>query len=94
MTLDPNSQPCRIPGVQLHSLADGRLLIRHPRGRGVRILDRRVVSASIDAGGAVDALIDAAGGRHVHDFYLDCSGFRALLISEVWAFRRSIFRTI
>jgi len=36
MTLDPNSRPCRIAGVQIHSLADGRLLIRHPRDTSVR----------------------------------------------------------
>jgi len=49
---------------------------------GVTWLDRMIAQASLRADGAIDALQCTDGTRVQADLYLDCSGFRGLLIEE------------
>jgi tryptophan halogenase len=49
---------------------------------GVTWLDRTIAHASLHADGAIDALHCTDGTRVQADLYLDCSGFRGLLIEE------------
>lgn len=51
--------------------------------RGVRRIVGRIEAAAIDTDeGAIDALILADGRRIDADFFVDCSGFRAVLIEQ------------
>jgi tryptophan halogenase len=49
---------------------------------GVTWLDRTIDGASLRADGAIDVLHCTDGSRVQADLYLDCSGFRGLLIEE------------
>lgn len=49
---------------------------------GVRWLDRTIAGASLRGDGAIDALHCTDGSQVQADLYLDCSGFRGLLIEE------------
>ncbi|MHB8813907.1 MAG: tryptophan halogenase family protein [Steroidobacteraceae bacterium] len=51
--------------------------------RGVTRLERTVVSATQRADGCLDELVFADGGRLSADLYIDCSGFRGVLIEQV-----------
>jgi tryptophan halogenase len=51
--------------------------------RGVTRVERTVVTATQRADGFIDELVFADGGRLGADLYLDCSGFRGVLIEQV-----------
>jgi len=51
--------------------------------RGVQRLERTVVDATRHADGRIDELVFADGDRLQADLYIDCSGFRGLLIEGV-----------
>jgi tryptophan 7-halogenase len=51
--------------------------------RGVTRLERTVVTATQRADGFIDELVFADGGRLSADLYIDCSGFRGVLIEQV-----------
>ncbi|WP_037470716.1 tryptophan halogenase family protein [Shewanella waksmanii] len=60
----------------------GRYLKRIGTGRGVKHVDDKVVEVVGDNKGNIDRLI-LAGGEHVYgDFFVDCSGFKGLLIQQ------------
>ncbi|HZF15439.1 MAG TPA: tryptophan halogenase family protein [Steroidobacteraceae bacterium] len=65
---------------------DATLVARYLRGYaehlGVVRLERKVVGATRRADGFIDELIFENGGRHAADLYIDCSGFRGLLIED------------
>ncbi|APG63581.1 tryptophan halogenase [Sphingorhabdus lutea] len=60
----------------------GQFLKKLALDRGVRHLDRKINSASLNTMGEIDAIIDEDGGEYRADFFIDCSGFRALLIQK------------
>jgi tryptophan halogenase len=49
---------------------------------GVARLERKVVAAPLDERGLVDRLVFDGGGELKADLYIDCSGFRGLLIEQ------------
>ncbi len=57
-------------------------LRRIAEGLGVVRLDRKVADASLDAAGNIGGLILDDGERLAADLYIDCSGFRGLLIEQ------------
>ena len=57
-----------------------RYLRAYAERLGVRRLERSVVSATLQANGHIDELIFKEGDKLKADFYIDCSGFRGLLI--------------
>jgi len=59
-----------------------RYLRAYAERLGVRRLERTVSGAVQRADGAIDALVFADGGRLAADLFIDCSGFRGLLIEE------------
>ncbi len=65
---------------------DAALVARYLRGfaehLGVVRLERKVVAATQRADGFIDELVFESGERLRADFYIDCSGFRGLLIEE------------
>ena len=65
---------------------DATLVARYLRGYaehlGVERLERKVVGATQRDDGFIDELIFENGGRLQADLYIDCSGFRGLLIEE------------
>lgn len=66
---------------------DAHLYARYLRGfsepRGVRRTEGKVVKVELNPGsGAIDAVLMDSGERIEGDLFLDCSGFRALLIGE------------
>lgn len=73
-------------GVAFALHFDAGLVAQYLRGHaeraGVMRLDRRIRTAEIGEDGNITALIDDAGDRLSADFYIDCSGFRGLLIEQ------------
>jgi len=67
------------------------------RRSGVHLLDAEIVEARTDPRGTrIEGLLDTAGTVHAFDFYVDCSGFRALLLehalgSDFVSYERSLF---
>jgi tryptophan halogenase len=65
---------------------DAGLVAKYLRGysekRGVALLARTVASATQRADGFIDELVFADGTRLQADLYIDCSGFRGLLIEQ------------
>lgn len=77
----PN-QPFR-PAYALHFDATlyARLLRDYAEARGVRRIERNVTDVAVRGeDGFIDALVLEDGEKIVADFYVDCSGFRGLLI--------------
>ena len=61
----------------------GRYLRRYAEGRGVRRTEGRVVDVQLDAASGNISEIRLASGEAIRgDLFIDCSGFRALLIGE------------
>ncbi|NIJ19067.1 tryptophan halogenase [Sphingomonas naasensis] len=65
------------------ALLYARFLRNYCEQRGVRRIEGRVVDAALDGeSGRIAAVITADGERHAADLFIDCSGFRGLLIEE------------
>ncbi len=54
----------------------------HSEKAGVVRLDRRISGANVSTDGMIDGLVCEDGEELKADFYIDCSGFRGLLIEE------------
>lgn len=78
----------RTPGGLVHAFhfdagRYARFLRRHAESHGVRRVEGRITHVERDGeGGDVGGVVLADGNRHTADLYLDCSGFRGLLIEE------------
>ena len=59
-----------------------RYLRRLAEARGVQRLEGRITHATRTAGGDVQAVVLEGGAPVAGDFFVDCSGFRGLLIEE------------
>ena len=60
-----------------------RFLRTYAEGRGVHRIEGEVLDARINPTGRVDSLVLRDGRSVGGDFFIDCSGFRALLIAKV-----------
>lgn len=60
----------------------GAMLRRHAMARGVQHLERHVAGTELAENGAIAALRCADGEKISGDFFVDCSGFRSLLIGQ------------
>jgi tryptophan halogenase len=82
---DPRS-PGMAAGLRYAYHFDAALVARYLEAYatrlGVRHLARTITGATRRSDGTVDELVAADGSRIAADFYLDCSGFRALLIEQ------------
>lgn len=54
----------------------------HSEKAGVRRLDRKIRGAEVDEAGMIARLLCEGGEQLEADFYIDCSGFRGLLVEE------------
>lgn len=61
----------------------GQYLKKRALSLGVNWIDAEVVDAALDEHGKITHLITATGRNVEGDFFLDCSGFRSLLMGEV-----------
>src|SRR6185312_1347443 len=59
-----------------------RFLRTYAEGRQVRRIEGEVVDVKLNPGGRVDSLLLRDGRAVSGDFFIDCSGFRALLIEK------------
>jgi len=65
------------------ALLYARFLRAYAEKRGVRRIEGRVVDTALDGeSGRIAAVVTADGERHAADLFVDCSGFRGLLIEE------------
>lgn len=53
--------------------------------RGIILIDEIIDDVILDENGYVSSLIDSKGERHVHDFFIDCSGFRRVISDKLGA---------
>ena len=60
----------------------GQVLKRVATARGVEWIDARIADVEIDGDGAVSALLSDDGQRLTADFFVDASGFGALIIEK------------
>ncbi|GAA3272244.1 hypothetical protein GCM10020258_48190 [Sphingomonas yabuuchiae] len=61
------------------------LLRRHAEAAGVVRVEGRIASVARETGGRVDHVVLDGGQAHAGDLFIDCTGFRALLIGETLA---------
>ena len=61
------------------------LLRRHAEAAGVVRIEGRIASVTRDASGRIDHVVLEGGEAHSGDLFMDCTGFRALLIGEMLA---------
>ncbi len=61
------------------------LLRRHAEAAGVVRIEGRIASVTRDASGRIDHVVLEGGEAHSGDLFIDCTGFRALLIGETLA---------
>jgi tryptophan halogenase len=66
---------------------DNRRFVRYLQNQadraGIQRLDREIVDAELSGNGEeIACLVDSEGGRHAYDLYVDCSGFRSLLLEQ------------
>jgi tryptophan halogenase len=82
---DPRA-PGPLAGLRQALHFDAALVARFLRGhaerRGVKRLEREVAAAVLREEGFIDALALKGGGELKADLYIDCSGFRGLLIEQ------------
>jgi len=83
--LKDSSSPLRQLSYAYHLDAGlyARFLRSYAEGRGVRRLEGEVVDVSVSPTGLVQWLYLGDGRSIAADFFIDCSGFRSLLIGEV-----------
>ncbi|GGL21483.1 tryptophan halogenase family protein [Caulobacter rhizosphaerae] len=80
----------RVPGplaglrqaLHFDAVLVARFLRDHAERRGVRRLEREVAEAKLRDDGFIEALALKGGGELAADLYIDCSGFRGLLIEQ------------
>ena len=60
----------------------GRLLASHAKSLGVRHLEGRITGVDLAADGSIAGVTSAEHGPLTADFYIDCTGFAALLIGK------------
>jgi len=61
------------------------LLRRHAESAGVARVEGRIASVTHDRAGWIDHVVLDGGEVHAGDLFIDCSGFRSLLIGETLA---------
>lgn len=66
----------------LDAVLYARFLRTYAENRGVRRIEGRVVDVMVDGGGLVDSVRLADGRSIGGDFFIDCSGFEALVIGK------------
>ena len=69
-------------GYHLDATLYARFLRNYAEGRGVRRIEGEVVDARIGSNGLLDSLYLRDGRSIGADFFIDCSGFRSLLIAS------------
>ena len=71
-------------GYHLDNRRFVRYLTEKAKERGIEILDLEIVDASLAADGeTIDYVVSSDGLKLSYDFYVDCTGFRSLLIEKV-----------
>ncbi len=79
-------------GYHFDAALIGQFLRGKALARGVRHLERHVTQASVNGQGRIDAVHTREGERFEADFFVDCSGFAALLIEKALGTRYCSFK--
>ena len=67
----------------LDAILYGHFLRNYAQGHGVRRIEGEVVDGRVDSRGRIDSLYLRDGRSIGGDFFIDCSGFRSLLLAKV-----------
>ena len=67
----------------LDAILYGHFLRNYAQGHGVRRIEGEVVDARVDSRGRIESLYLRDGRSIGGDFFIDCSGFRSLLLAKV-----------
>ena len=65
----------------------GEYLGELARERGVKHLEARIVDANLDADGRITAVVDDGGRTLEADYFVDCTGFRSMLLQQTLGVR-------
>jgi tryptophan halogenase len=88
-----------LPHSYAYHLDNKRLsnfLKRKAKERGIEILDTKIEAAEVDEKGHIDHMVNDQGETFAFDFYVDCSGFRSILLGKTLqtpfeSFKSSLF---
>ena len=83
-SLQDSSALCQLSyAYHLDAILYGHFLRNYAKGHGVRHIEGEVVDARLDPRGRIDSLYLRDGRSIGADFFIDCSGFRSLLLAKV-----------
>ena len=85
-TLDGHQYTSRVPGYayNINAFKVGQTIRNHVAlPNGVEHVRAHISRVDYDDAGAITALVDNAGNTHTADLYVDCTGFKRLLIGPV-----------
>lgn len=85
-TLDGHQYTSRVPGYayNINAFRIGQTIKNHVAlPRGVNHVRRHIVRVEYEADGSIKSLVDSFGDTHQADLYIDCTGFKRLLIGPV-----------
>ncbi len=82
----PPNFPFRMEyGYHFDSARLGRFLKKHAQDLGVRHVDAKIAQVDTHPDGSLSTLIDTSGQHYSGDMFVDCTGFRSLLLQQTLA---------
>jgi tryptophan halogenase len=81
--LNPEDAPSNQFHFNTNSL--NNFLVRQAKAAHINIIDDEITDVELNSCGEIDILTGTSGNKYNYDFYVDCTGFKRLLISKLGA---------